>query len=126
MTLLDTDILIDYLRGFSTSQDFLDSAYQYGHYSISVITAIELIRGVRDKKSQKVAEDLISKFQIVEITTKISTRAFELIKAYHLNQSLALADSFIASTVLEHHAKLLTRNLRDFDFIPKLNVQSPY
>lgn len=126
MIIIDTDVIIDYARSFFKAQKFLDSTYRRGKYSISVVTAIELVKGARDKRVQEVAENLIAKFEIVEISEKISVRCFELIKKYHLSHSLALADSLVASTSLEHGAKLLTRNLKDFNFIPSLKVESPY
>ena len=126
MIILDTDVIIDYIRGFAKAQQFLDSTYKKQRYSISFVTAVELIKGARDKKAQKVAEELISKFQIVEMGETISRRCFDLVKRYHLNHSLALADSLIASSALEYRAKLLTKNLKDYDFIPKLKVESPY
>lgn len=126
MIIIDTDVLVDYARGFAKAQHFLDSTYSKQKYSISVVTAVELVKGARDKRAQKVAENLISKFQIVLVSDKMSRRCFELVKKYHLNYSLALADSLVASTALAHRAKLLTKNLKHFDFIPLLEVESPY
>ncbi|MBI2326948.1 type II toxin-antitoxin system VapC family toxin [Candidatus Curtissbacteria bacterium] len=126
MMLIDTDVIVDYARGFTKAQQFLNSTYKVHKYSISVVTAIEFVKGARDKRAQKIAEDLISKFSVMEITDKISKRSFELIKKFHLNYSLALADSLIASTALEYKARLLTKNQKDFDFIPSLSVESPY
>lgn len=126
MIIVDSDILIDYSRSYRPAQQFLDSTFRKNRYCISVITAIELIRGSQDKESQAVAQDLISKYPILVLSKEISLQSYRLVQKYHLNYSLGMADAFIAATSLQHKAYLLTRNLKHFDFIPDIKVKSPY
>lgn len=126
MIIIDSDILVDYLRNHKPARKFVDSTFKKRQYYISVITAIELIRGAKDRESQVVAQDLISKYQIPCLSEKISLLSYKLITKYHLSHSLAMADALIAATALKHKAQLLTKNVKDFDFIPKIKVKSPY
>ena len=59
--LLDTTVLIDLSRGNTDAADFVDTARSSGiPLFISVISAMELIAGCRDKSEVKKAEKLIA------------------------------------------------------------------
>ena len=59
--LLDTDILISYLRGYPDTIDLLKSLAQNGAtFSISVITVVEIEAGIRAGEKAKTKELLAS------------------------------------------------------------------
>ena len=90
MIILDTDILIDYSRNLPQAREFLDITFKTQRYYISVITAIELIRGTKNKRSQIAVQYLVSKFKILPTTKKVSLQAYNLVNKYHLGYSLAM------------------------------------
>lgn len=55
----------------------------------------------------------------------ISRRADELIGQYYLGYNLEIPDALIAATVIEYNLPLLTKNQRDFRFVPEI-VLFPY
>lgn len=128
MILLDTAILIDYLREFVPAIDFFEKEYNMNKQTtfISVVTAIELINGARDKIDQNILESFINEFTILEIDGTISRLSLVLTKNYRLAHTISLPDSLIAATAIAQNALFLTRNVKDFDYIKGLKVQSPY
>jgi len=72
--LLDTTVLIDLSRGNTDAADFVDTARSSGTpLFISVISAMELIAGCRDKDEVKKAEKLIADFSF-PATTRATSR----------------------------------------------------
>lgn len=128
MIIIDTAILIDYLREYPKAVYFLDNEYfvKQTKPHISAITAMEIIDGAKDKTDQEILISWLKKFRLIEISKKISQKAFAIKTSYNLTHHISLADALIAATALEHKAQLFTRNLKDFDFIPEIKVKSPY
>ena len=46
-------------------------------------------------------------------------------EAYSLSHKLSLPDALIAATAIESNSELYTLNLKDFRFIPQLNLYQP-
>ena len=63
--LTDTTIFIDYLRGDTAADQFLNKQLLT---QCSLITAAELIHGAADKKAQRITENLLSKVRIISIS----------------------------------------------------------
>lgn len=72
MTLLDTNVLIEVLKGNNSIVDKLISEQQYG---ISVVCAMELIYGPRDKAEGKKIENALNQLRCYHITSAISKTA---------------------------------------------------
>ncbi|MBI3335229.1 MAG: type II toxin-antitoxin system VapC family toxin [Candidatus Portnoybacteria bacterium] len=123
--MIDTSILIDYLRGYAPALRYLDFL-SAKRVNISVITAMEVLQGTLSKKSFFIAQRFLSHFQIIHLSESISKRGLNLQQAYHISHSLSLPDSFIAATALERKSLLITRNVKDFSFIGKLKIEKPY
>ena len=122
-TLLDTSILVDYLRQLPPAVNFLDSLKLP---CISVITGMEIIQGSRNKRELKINLSFLKNFRIVEIDNKISKTAMRFLKNYQLKYNAKILDAFIAATALSKNKILLTKNIKDFHFIDGINVELPY
>jgi predicted nucleic acid-binding protein len=112
--LVDTDVLVDHLRGartFSLAEQS-DAAY-------SVITRAELYAGRR--ATEQPIETLLGSMLEVGISGEVATRAGELRRV----QGMALADALIAATALVEGRVVLTRNTKDFAGIPDVQVEQP-
>lgn len=121
--ILDTDILIDYLRGLSQAVSFLDSL---DHRAVSAITAMEIIKGAKSKRKLKINLSFLDAFEIVDINEGISDQAVDLMKRHNLRKDLTIMDALIAATALSREEKLVTRNIKDFEFIEGLETYQPY
>jgi predicted nucleic acid-binding protein len=119
--LIDTDVLIYHLRGNKNAQNIINKSIPF---RISVITYMELIQGMKDKKELQLLQKTLKKWsvQIIQIDENISTRAMFLVEDYLLSNSLELTDALIAATSLENQEILLTANDKHYKYIPNIQV----
>lgn len=123
--LLDTTVLIDLSRGNAAAADFVDNESDESLF-VSVVSAMELVAGCRDKAEVKKAEKLLADFTLVHLSPAESTKAYELMLAYSKSHGLAIPDSFIAATAIVQGLELASDNVRHFEMIPDLSVKRPY
>jgi predicted nucleic acid-binding protein len=95
--LLDTDILIEYLRGEQQAADFVESLT--GVLLLSIITVAELYSRVRDGLEEKSIEQLLLAFEVIAIDETIARRAGLLRRDFRQSHGTGLADALIAATV---------------------------
>lgn len=122
-TIIDTSILVDYLRGVPLAVDFLDSIELP---CISVITGMEIIQRSRNKKELEINFSFLNNFRIIEINREISKITMNLIKKYRLKYNAKILDTFIAATAINQNKKIITKNIKDFQFIKEIKIKNPY
>ena len=71
--LVDTDILIDYLKDNPVAVDFIEE--NIDRISVCSITVAELYQGVRDGKEKEVLDSFISGLRIFSVTGEIAVEA---------------------------------------------------
>jgi predicted nucleic acid-binding protein len=108
--LVDSDILIDHLRGARPLPTF--------PLACSTITRCELFAG-RDKP--EVLHRLLGEMQEIEVNSAIAERGGILKRTLQL----ATPDALIAATALEHELPLMTRNQRHFGLVDGLDLRVP-
>jgi predicted nucleic acid-binding protein len=119
---IDSDVLIWYIRGNKNAQNAVNSNIPF---KVSVINYMEIIQGMKDKKELKLLQKYLKKWSvnIIQISENISTRAMFLVEDYFLSHSLELGDAIIASTTLENQETILTGNDKHYKFIPNIQIQ---
>ena len=119
--LVDTDVLIWYLRGYPRAAQTLESL---ADLQVSAVTYIELIQGCRNKQEmERLKKDLVHrKAVILPISEPVSQRAMALIETHTLSGGLLLADALIAATALEHNLAVLTGNAKHFTPVEGLKI----
>lgn len=120
--LIDTDVLIDYLKANSQAVDFLENLTQV--LLISSITVAELYAGVREGKERTALDNFISVFEVVPIDEKIATIGGLYRRDYGKSHGVGLADALIAATANIKQAKLVTLNQKHFPMLRDLII--PY
>ncbi|MBI2495890.1 MAG: type II toxin-antitoxin system VapC family toxin [Candidatus Omnitrophica bacterium] len=120
--LIDTNILIDHLRGDPQAARFLrDVETGRVRAMISVATECELLASpVLTTRDERRITTLLELLPRVAVTSHIAQLAAKLRRRYQIT----IADALIAATALQSHATLLTRNLKDFQPIRELDVQA--
>jgi predicted nucleic acid-binding protein len=112
--LLDTNILILYLRKTDGYYELLDTLAKDDTLYISAITRLEIIRGMHEHE-RKDTFDLLDSLETIDITIKISDRAGELIRSWRTRGIiLEDADAIIASAALNSGLALVTTNAKHF------------
>ncbi len=125
MVLLDTDILIDYLRLYSPALRLLDS-FTKGDRFVSILSQMELLKGCKTKQHEQRILRFIKNFKVFYIDVEISQNAFKIFRDKRWQGNMDIPDSFIAATAKLHDLTLLSRNLKHYRNIPSLKVEKPY
>ena len=117
--IIDTDVLVWYLRGNQAAKKAVEDSIPF---SISVVTYMELIQGMRTKEEMKRFQKQIQRWNIniIQIDREISSRAMFYVQEYALSHSMMLADGLIAATAVQHGDILLTANDKHYKFIPMI------
>src|SRR6266480_3402593 len=121
--LVDTDVLIDVSRNNEGAIDFLD--HLGDSWSMSIITALELIVGARNKKEVTQIDQLIAVFSTIPLTAEIGNSAYGLLRQFAKSHGLRVFDSLIAATAIEENLTLVTRNKKHFQMISNLKLEIP-
>ncbi len=122
MTVLDTTVLIDHLRGVPEAREYLRSLPSIP--TCSEVTRAEVLKGLRNSE-RRAAEALFGVLLWADVDEQIARRAGELGRRYRRSHpGLALADLLIAATALVLDQPLATLNLRHFPMFPRL--RAPY
>jgi toxin FitB len=108
--LVDSDIVIDHLRGARALPSF--------PLACSVITRCELFSG-RDEA--EVLHRLLAQMYEIEVDPAIAERGGTLKR----DLQLPTPDALIAATALEHELPLMTRNQRHFGLVEGLDLRLP-
>ena len=123
--LLDTSVLVDFLRGKEESKGVVDRARR-GELDchVSALTEAELFAGKECEKESKREQvrGLISLFTKHNIDNEISQKAGEYKRKY----GVPLADCMIAATASLLNAAVLTKNVGEFKRISGMKVEEPY
>ncbi|GMO25433.1 MAG: type II toxin-antitoxin system VapC family toxin [Termitinemataceae bacterium] len=117
--LLDTCILIDYLRGNESVYDLLVKDEKVNLY-MSTVTMMELMIGALNKREVHYIQKAFNKINIVYIDNKISKLAEELIINYTKSHNLQIDDALIAATSICKGIELITYNISDFHYISNI------
>jgi tRNA(fMet)-specific endonuclease VapC len=123
---LDTNVLINYLKGREPSASAVARAVAEHPCAITSITTYELLFGMARAKKPIGETALLGVMRILPFDDMAARRAAklhdELIRA---NQEIGIKDVLIAAICLEHNLPLLTTNVNHFARVPGLQVISP-
>ena len=122
VVLIDTDVLIDVARGDVQANSILQVLLEESSPAISVVSQMELVVGCRDKRELAELDRFIKPFQVFSISQQVSESALLLLRQYRLSHGLLIPDALIAATAINRNADLLSKNQRDFRYIPDLHL----
>src|SRR5207247_8778701 len=96
MVLLDTDVLVECLRGSQTARQWLESN-STEPFAIPGVAAMELLVGCRNRLEQQRAQKFLATFPI---DASEFERAYELLAAHRLSIGVGIPDCLIAAMAL--------------------------
>lgn len=120
--LVDTDIIIDFLRGDKQAVSHLKANSE--RICFSAITVAEIYAGVRGKKEEAEVERLFAIFPVIAITSDIAREAGKLVGQYRPSHSVEIPDAVIGATCLLSGSELHTLNTRHYPMFKGL--KPPY
>ena len=120
--LLDTDILIDYLRGQVKAVAFLKKTRR--HLLVSALTVAELHVCVREGSERQVLDDFLGLMEVVAVTPEIARLGGLWRRDYGKSHGTGLIDALIAATAEISGCTLATLNEKHFPMLEGVLV--PY
>ena len=117
--LIDTDVLVWYMRGNDKAKRVIENL---NSFSISVVTYIELVQGLRNKEELNILRNSLKSWsvEIIYINEEISVKSMFLVEQYYLSHFLQLADSLVGATAVIYGIPLLTANTKHYKIIKNI------
>lgn len=123
--LIDTDVLIDHLRGLVLARDFLLKLVSDEiALSVSAITVAEIEAGLRSGE-QAMVDALFASMKVFPVTTEIARTAGRYKAKFARSDGVLLPDALIAATALHHDCELCTLNRKHYP-MPDIQINVPY
>ena len=118
--LIDTDIIIDFLRDFNKRNKLIFKRVDNKTIDpyISVINLVELFSGKNIKNEKKIIENLLTYFKIIPVEADICNLAGTIKR----NHNLYIADAIIAAICIKKNLCLATFNTKHFKNIKELKL----
>jgi len=120
--LVDTDVLIWYMRG---NEKAYSAVEELGSFSLSVVTYIELVQGMRNKDELNQLRKSLRRWEarILHISEEISAKAMFYVEQHYLSHSLQLADALVGATAMSCRLPLFTANDRHYKIIKGIEIR---
>lgn len=119
--LVDTDVVIDFLRRRDYALKLLENWAGEGLLAISTLTHLEIYQGMKageERATNTFLDGLVSVAVDIPIARRAGTMLGELRSK---GITIGIADAIIAATALQFGSPLLTNNVEHYPF-PNLNV----
>jgi len=116
--LLDTDILVDFLRNYNKAVEFVNA--HVARIILSSIVVAELYAGVKGDQEQTALDSFISIFRIVSPDLGIAKAAGLYKRDYGKTHGIGLADALLAATAEAENAELKTLNTKHYPMFKNL------
>ena len=119
---IDSDVLIDYLRGYSATRGFLLGLKKKGILITSVVNIVEIYSGkdIKNRKKKKIIDDFMDEFKIIALEKDLSKEAGKI----RMEHQTPFADAIIAASAIKTKSFLVTRNIKHFSKIKGLKILS--
>lgn len=119
--LIDSDVLIDFLRGLGPAVKYLDKV---DAAAVSAITVAEVYSGARNADEESAIEDFLKSVAVLQVDLDVARLGGRLRQQFLPSHNVEIADALIAATSQLHDLTLVTLNRRHYPMIDKLFV--PY
>jgi len=116
--LLDTDVLVDFFRGYSKAVTFVN--VNAARIILSSIVVAELYAGVKGDAEQATLENFVSLFRVVPVSADIAKVGGLYKRDYGKSHGVGLADAILAATAEAENAELKTLNTRHYPMLKSL------
>lgn len=121
IVVFDTDVLIWVQRGNAKAAKAIEAAPRR---RISILTQMELMQGVRDKREAQLLRSFLAEFdfRVLPLTESMGHRAAVYVEQLALSHGVRANDAIIAATAIEAAEPLCTANVKHFRPVPGLEL----
>ncbi len=123
--LLDSDIMIDILRGYPPALAWL-GRLESTPIGLPGLVAMELLQGCRNQNEQQRVERQLKRFTIYWPRETDCHGALLDLVTHHLSHNLGIIDALIGHTALGAADELATFNVKHYSVITGLKTVQPY
>lgn len=116
--LVDTDVLVDFLRGHRKAVAFVNE--HVDRIILSSIVVAELYAGVKGDEEQAALDRFVSLFRVVSVSAEIAKAGGLCKKDYGKSHGVGLADAILYATAEAEDAELKTLNTKHYPMIKDL------
>lgn len=116
--LVDTDVLVDFLCGYSKAIEFIDEFSS--QIILSPIVIAELYAGVKGNNELTILENFVSLFRVVPLTSEIAKLGGFYKRDFGKSHGVGLADAILAATAEAEKAELKTLNIKHYPMFKSL------
>ncbi|HET6568633.1 MAG TPA: type II toxin-antitoxin system VapC family toxin [Rhodothermales bacterium] len=113
--LVDTDVLIDYLRDSPEAAAFLEA--QSVPLLVSAVTVAELYAGVREGAERDRLDVFLDAFEVLVVERATAEQGGLFRRDYGKSHGTGLADALIAAQAVAQGATLVTLNRKHFPML---------
>jgi len=117
--LLDTDVLVDFFRGYSKAVALVNA--NSSRIILSSIVVAELYAGVKGDAEQATIEKFVSLFRIIPLDVEIAKAGGLYKRDYGKSHGVGLADAILAATAELENAGLKTLNIKHYPMLKRLS-----
>ena len=122
---LDSDVLIDFLRGAGPGRDLVRALARGAGYRVTAVTAFELALGRSYRENPRPVHALLAA-PLLMLTRKAGLRGGALLSDLRRSgEAIDVRDAMQAGICLETGATLVTRNVSHFERVPGLRLTHP-
>jgi len=121
--LIDSNSVIDYLGNkFPINGMQFMNAVVDASPTVSVITKIEVLGFIAPQEHYNLLTSFMNDATVIDLVPAVVNQTIALRKLYKVK----LPDAIIAATAIVYSLAIITRNTKDFESIPELEVINPY
>jgi len=112
--LVDTDVLVNYIRGYEVFVDLLDELSESEELFISAMTRLEILAGIRSHERVRTL-GILEALTYVGLSDEVVAQAERYLMEYRAQGiTLSVPDSLIAASALVMELRLVTTNVRHY------------
>ena len=115
--LVDTDVLMDFLRGYAPAVEWMGKLQN--RPLVSVVTLADLRAGMRAGE-ERALETLFDASVVIPVNEQIAGRAGDLRREFGPSHGTGLADALIAASSIVNKARLATLNVKHYPMMEGL------
>jgi len=120
--MFDSDILVWHLRGNTSATSAMEAEPAR---EISVVSYMEVLRGVRDKKELRDVKSFLAEFgfRVLPLSESIGQLAAAYVEKFYLRIRMSVPDALLAATAAEFGLPLATGNTKHFPPLDGLDIR---